>query len=480
MYSIHVMGKKIDKTEFISEVFKSMMMYIKTTETTSVVNPISPLELKSQLHSITHFEGKSEEELLSAIHFYLNYAVNTGHSQFFNQLFSGRTVPAMLGDWITTLTNTSMYTYEMAPVASILEDLIFEKLNTFVGYSDVDGTFTTGGSNANLLALLSARQHKDDSYKTKGLFNSKPLTAFISQDAHYSFLKGANIMGLGVDQVITIPTNERHEMDAEALVAAIELSLKNDQCPFFIGVTAGTTVWGSFDSIEEISPIAKKYNLWLHVDGSLGGPALLSSAQAYRLKGLEHTDSFSMDAHKLMGIPLICSLYMVNKRKRFLTDLADADDGGYLFHNKYSDDCYDLGPKSFQCGRRVDVLKLWLAWMYFGDKGYESRINHCVELADYAAHLIENHPQLALVAPQQFVNICFQYRPTRSDVDINAFNRKLRYELLNRGLSMVNHVVSDEITFIRLIIVNFDCTKQDIQHFFDNVLECASDLEKNN
>ena len=467
-------------SKFISELFKQINTYITTTKSAPVASYSSPTTLKKEIQDRTHFNGKSLIEILEDIQFYLDNTVNTGHSQFFNQLFSGRNIASLAGDWITSLTNTSMYTYEMAPVASLLENMLLEKLNTFIGYDAVDGTFTTGGSNANLLAMLSARHYKNESSKTTGLFGEKPLVAFVSKDAHYSFLKAANIMGLGTQHVISIPTNENHEMDIDILSAEIERSIKNGQQPFFIGLTAGTTVWGSFDSIEKIYPISKKHNLWLHVDGSLGGPALLSKAQRDRLNGIELSDSFSMDAHKFMGIPLICSLFMVNKRDAFLTSLSDVQDGGYLFHDKENEDCYYLGPKSFQSGRRVDVLKLWLSWLHFGDKGYESRINHCVELSAYAADIIETHPNLCLVAPQQFVNVCFQYIPRKSHLSINDFNKELRTQLLKRGLSMVNYVQTNEITFIRLILVNPDCTRHDIQTFFDNILNCALDLENNN
>jgi len=462
-------------TPVLLEIFKKLDSYIQSTDNSTVLNYTSPEEMKIKLLDVIDFNGKSIEELFPYIDFYLNHAVNTGHPQFFNQLFSGRNLPGIIGELLGAITNTSMYTYEMAPVSSLLEKVFLEKFNSYIGYTNPDGSFTTGGSNANLLAMLCARQEKFPEIKHQGLFGSKPLVAFVSSESHYSFLKAANAMGIGMDNIIKVETNDNYEMNPIALDEAIQEAKKSGKEPFFIGATAGTTVWGSYDPIRDISNVAKKHNLWFHVDGAFGGSALLSRTQRKRLDGLELSDSFTWDAHKMMGIPLICSIIMVNNRPSMLTHVADSDDGGYLFHG--GDESLNLGKKSFQCGRRVDILKLWLSWSHFGDKGYESRIDHCVNLSEVASDIVQNHPRLSLIAPQQFVSTCFQYVPTDSSIDINAFNQQLRIELFQKGLSMVNQAKSSGKTFIRLITVNPDISSHDIQQFFDNVISCATDLE---
>jgi glutamate/tyrosine decarboxylase-like PLP-dependent enzyme len=472
------MTKESSETKFLSTLFKKFDTYMSQSKEAPVVTYTSPEEMKLKLLNVTNFDGKSLDELFPYIDFYLKHAVNTGHPQFFNQLFSGRNIAGVAGEWLSTLTNTSMYTYEMAPISSLLENIFLEKLNSYIGYKNEDGLFTHGGSNANLLAMLCARHERYPDLKKSGLFGQKPLVAFVSEEAHYSFLKAANLIGIGIDNIKKVPSNDSHEMDTDALEVAIIQTIREGKEPFFIAATAGTTVWGSYDPIEKIHEIASRYKLWFHVDGAHGGTALLSERHKSKLTGLPLSDSFTWDAHKMMGIPLVCTVFMVNNRPNMLREVSDNDDGGYLFHdNNKNGPSYDLGPKSFQCGRRVDVLKLWLTWSHYGDKGYETRINHCINLAEHAAEIIKTHPQLELVSSQQFVNVCFQYIPTDKTLDSNDFNEKLRYDLYHKGLSMVNQAKSNGKTFIRLITVNPDISTHDIQQFFDNVLKCGAELE---
>ena len=172
-------------------------------------------------------------------------------------------------------------------------------------------------------------------------------------------------------------------MNLKKLVSSIKSSIKNGERPFFIGATAGTTVRGVFDPIEEIALICKQYNLWFHIDGSWGGSALLSEKHRSLIKGSECSDSFTWCAHKMMGIPLMCTS-IVLKDRTLLKQINSVPGTDYLFHG--DDDELDLGLYSLQCGRRVDSLKLWLAWKYIGDEGYENRIDHLFSLAKLTNH----------------------------------------------------------------------------------------------
>ncbi|MEQ9368298.1 MAG: pyridoxal-dependent decarboxylase [Coleofasciculus chthonoplastes F3-SA18-01] len=157
-----------------------------------------------------------------------------------------------------------------------------------------------------------------------------------------------------------------------------------------MAATSGTTVLGAFDPIDKIAGITAKYNLWLHVDAAYGGSFILSDRGKSWFGGCELADSFAWDAHKLMGIPLPCSVILTKNQGVLYEGCTTCDvskASSYIFHD-YDEAAYDLGKKSLQCTRKVDVVKLWLAWKYYGDRGYSQRMDRLLELAEYTEERI--------------------------------------------------------------------------------------------
>ncbi len=420
-------------------------------------------------------EGVSEEDFIRDIETYLHYSVDTANRQFVNQLYGGFNFPAFIGEMITALTNTSMYTYEVAPAATLIEIALIRKLNGLVGFIDGDGTFLTGGSNANLIAMFSARNKACPEIKTKGACGCTKLAAFVSEQCHYSFDTAANLLGIGSDQVHKIPADENGRMQVAALDAAIRQSVADGETPFFIGATAGTTLLGAYDPVEEIAAVAEKHKIWVHVDGAFGGPVLLSQKHRHLLKGLERADSFTMDPHKLMNIPLMCSVLLVKEKGRLIRNLTDLDTK-YLYHDNDTE-CLDLGKSSIQCGRRVDSLKLWLAWRYFGDEGYAQRMEKQMTLAQYAKTRVEAIPELELLAEPQSVAVCFRYQ-NRKGADIHDFNLELRERLRRSGRSLINYGYWKGDLALRYVAANPDSETGDIDLLFDYIVDIAKQLEE--
>lgn len=435
-----------------------------------------PAELQQKFDFELRAQGGDFDDLLGYIQQYLQYSVKTGSKQYLNQLFGGHNLPALIGEFITSLTNTSMYTYEVSPVATLMELEIIRKMNTYTGFSEGDGAFLTGGSNTNLVAMISARNRKFPETKNLGVSHLPPLTAFVSDRSHFSFTKAANAMGIGSRYVIKVKTDDLGRMIPDELNKEIEASLQRGELPFFIGATCGTTEMGAFDPLEELVPIAKKHSLWLHADGSWGGSAIMSPKYRHLFAGLENCDSFSWNPHKLMNIPLICSVLLV-REKGALHEYFSTFDTDYIYHDDESSS-FDLGPKSLQCGRRVDSLKLWLAWKYYGDEGYVQRIEHLFDMAQYATQLIESHPKLELMCPTQSLNVNFRFVPDQA-CDLDDFNRCVRKNLVESGKSMVNYCHLPKGLSIRLILLNPDLQTEDIDRFFDHYTLEAKAIEYN-
>jgi glutamate/tyrosine decarboxylase-like PLP-dependent enzyme len=200
---------------------------------------------------------------------------------------------------------------------------------------------------------------------------------------------------------------------------------------------------------------------------------ILSPRHRHLLEGLDKADSFAWNAHKLMGLPLMCSILLV-REKGHLWKTNSVSGTDYIFHNE-AYGAHDLGPISLQCGRKVDALKLWLSWKYYGDLEYAERVDRFFELAAFAEDIVNQAPSLELMAPRSSVNVCFRYVPNTSE-DINEFNLRLREELARKGKALVNFARLGEDVAIRLVIANHELTREDVAAFFDTLIQTAETL----
>jgi len=466
-----------ESERMLERAFKLIDKYLEEDRLpeTPVVEYLPPEELKWKLDLELGEDGASVEELLAFLETYLHYGVRIGHVQFVNLLFGGFDEAAFLGDVFATLSNNQMHTYEVAPVATLIELALIAKMNSCIGFDGGEGIFCSGGSNGNLLGMLCARNRAFPDVKAGGFAGGEMPALFISDQAHYSFAKAANQLGIGTDNVVRIKADELGRMKPDELELEIERSLAAGRKPFFVGATAATTTLGAFDPLHEIADVVDKHGLWLHVDASWGGPVVLSEKHRHLLAGSERAHSLTWDAHKMMGTPLICTAFLTrDKGVLFRAVSAASADTEYLFHEN-DESAYNLGRISLQCGRRVDALKLWLMWKQQGDAGMAARVDRFFGLAGYATAIVEEHPKLELLARPQSIAVCFRYVPEGA-VDIDDFNLRLRERLRRSGKSMINYSTLRGKLALRLSICNGAISEADLDTLFDNITRTAGEL----
>lgn len=200
------------------------------------------------------------------------------------------------------LTDFRRATYEVSPVFTLLERRLMKYLASFCSWpsESVDGIFVPGGSMSNMFGLTVARHAKFPNVKKEGVASiAGKAVIFVSEDAHYSFVKGCVWTGHGSDAVIKVATDASGCMLVDDLRDKITQSLTDGKVPFMIAATAGTTVLSAFDNIKALSQVAKQFNVWLHVDAALGGTVLFSKNHRSLMHGVEEADSISWNLHKL-------------------------------------------------------------------------------------------------------------------------------------------------------------------------------------
>lgn len=428
-------------------------LLLKSEKEEPVAMPISPKELHESL-DLTLTDAPAEESFFEENLKQLVLSTpRTATRLFFNQLFGGRNSKATLGDLLAVMLNNSMYTYKVAGPQVGIEKEILHKICDLIGYAkDSDGTFAPGGSMSNFMAMLMARDSYNDTIKNEGV--TQKLTLYTSIESHYSIPKNAAFIGVGREHVRYIEANENGQMHPEKLEAKIIEDLANGFHPFFVNATAGTTVLGAFDNIPALSRICKKYKLWLHVDGAYCGGVIFSKKYKHLVAGLERTDSFSFNAHKMLGTPLTCSI-LVTQHKKHLYD-SFSNDAAYLYQTDGDD--YNLGKTSIQCGRKNDALKLWTLWKAVGTKGLEKIVDRQFYLADVARNYIKTNTNYTSYSLENSISVCFNYK--------NIPAQELCTELYEHGILMVGFGTFNANEFIRLVTINSGNTKEEILDFF--------------
>lgn len=366
-------------------------------------------------------QARGSVGIISCLEAILNDSVNTFAPGFLDKLYAAPCPPGIAAELILSVLNTNVHVYNVAPALSWIEKNTTEALAKRFGFSDKDsgGISVQGGSSANLTSLVVARNTLHPHTKVHGnSYGASKLLIFTSVHGHYSIAQAAQICGLGTDGVIPVPVDP----DSGAMVATELENLVTEaeaagQTPFFVNATAGTTVLGSFDPLEEIATIAKKHGMWLHVDAAWGGGFIFSKSLQDRLQGSHLADSIAFNPHKMLGIPLTCSFLLARNLSNF--HRSNTISAPYLFHDnddgeeKQWGSPQDLAELTLQCGRRGDSLKLFLSWQYYGSDGFGLQVDHAYSVACYLANLVESNPHTTLVSAKRppCLQVCFYFTP---------------------------------------------------------------------
>ncbi|XP_017879882.1 cysteine sulfinic acid decarboxylase-like [Ceratina calcarata] len=468
--------------EFLEKLVAVLFDY--AFESLSRDNPVSRWREPSYLEGIIDFklqeQPRSQDRLLEVAAKILKYSVKTGHPYFMNQLFSGLDPYGLAGQWLTDSLNSSVYTYEVAPVLTLMEKTVIRKLlnmfykeenGTIIG----DGLFCPGGSFGNGIAINLARfwfRKKSENMKN---IPSSNLVLFTSEDAHYSVSKWANVCDV---EIVLIKTDAYGRMNVNDLRVKILSEEEKGNYSFAVSATAGTTVLGAFDPLIEISNICQEFGMWLHVDAAWGGGLIFSKRHSALLRGIQRADSILFNPHKLLAVPQQCSL-LLTKHESILKD-AHSKQAPYLFQkDKFYPADLDVGDKYLQCGRRPDVLKFWFMWQAKGTSGFEKHVDHLMKLSALFKEEIERRDGFELVTDSCYINVCFWFIPpslrNRSlfcdyKKRLNEVAPKLKEKMTKRGSLMINYQpLHENPNFFRFVVQNSGLDERDIFYVFDEL-----------
>ena len=424
-------------------------------ETGPILPMVTPQEIRNHLARYDFAVPVPLEEVCADIAQMLRtWHVQVTHPRYFGLFNPSVTVASVIADTLVAAYNPQLATWRTSPAANEIERHALSWLRCKFGLPpNASASFTTGGAEANLSAVIAALTRAFPEYGEHGLrrLNAQP-TIYLSGEAHHSFNKIAHLTGLGRKAIRYVATGDDLRMDLQHLSRQVAEDRKNGFAPFMVVGTAGTTGAGAIDPLPELSLFCQSENLWFHVDAAWGGAAIISPALREHLIGIDAADSITCDAHKWFSVPMGAGMFFC----RHPETVAAA------FHAETSympprtpGPVADPYTTSVQWSRRFIGLKLFLALARQGESGYVEMINHQTRMGDYLRRSLQA-TGWRIVNSTPLPLVCF----TRDELDIDRFLASLH----DRQIAWMSQVrLAGGPPVLRACVTSFRTTQADVE-----------------
>lgn len=386
---------------------------------------------------------------------------------YFAYIPGGGLFPAALADLIADATNRFTGIWHAAPALVQLEANALEWLRTWMGFpSSAAGVFTTGGSTANLHAIVCARERWLGPDLRDGVL-------YASDQVHHSVVKSARIAGILPDRVRTVPVDGAFRMRVDALEAAIVQDRRAGLRPFVVVSSAGTTNTGAVDPLDAVGDVCAAEGLWHHVDGAYG--ACFHAVPELRplLAGLPRADSLTLDPHKGLFLPYGTGALLV----RDGADLRAANraTAGYLPDEQL--EFYDPSQHGPDLSRDFPGLRVWLCLQLVGLRRYEAALAEKRALALQAADRVAALPGVVVDAPPQLSLLAFHLeRPGWSQAQEDDATRRLVDAVTRRGRAMLTGCVAGGRFLARICVLSFRTRERHVDAAVEDVAAAAREI----
>jgi glutamate/tyrosine decarboxylase-like PLP-dependent enzyme len=351
-----------------------------------------------------------------------------------------------LGDYWADITNRYAGIFFAGPGAVRMENMLISWTASLAGYPETAaGNLTSGGSIANLSAIVTARDAKKITSE-----KVKKAVIYLSAEVHHCVFKAIRIAGLAECQVRSLPLDECYRIKPDVLEATIEEDKKNGLIPFLVVASAGTTDTGSVDPLEKIGEIAKNHNLWYHIDAAYGGYFLLTEQGKKKFKGIELSDSFAIDPHKGLFLPYGLGMIIVKDKEALMAS--------HYYRADYMQDTLaaveEINPAdvSPELTKHFRGLRMWLPLKLHGLKPFRACLEEKLLLTQYFYREVK---KLGFeVGPEPELSVA-TYRYVSKKHEPNAFNKRLMEEIVKDGRVFISSTMLENRFMLRLAVLSF-------------------------
>jgi glutamate/tyrosine decarboxylase-like PLP-dependent enzyme len=389
------------------------------------------------------------------------HQVHVAHPRYFGLFNPAPSTMGIAADALVAAFNPQLAAWSHSPLAVEIEQHLIGAFGVRFGYDgeSVDGTFTSGGAEANHTALLTSLIYHFPAMDRAGVraLPGQPVF-YASSESHHSLLKAARLCGLGTDALHEIPVNDRLQMDENVLRAAITRDRAAGLLPFMVVATAGTTTAGIIDPLGSLAEVAGRERLWFHVDAAWGGAAVLVPELRPLLEGIERADSITFDAHKFLSVPMSAS--MVLTRHRDILERTFRTQTGYMPREATGMEVIDPYAHSMQWSRRFIGLKLFLTLAVAGWDGYAETLRRQVALGDRLRRELRGS-DWEVVNETPLPVVCFRYG-RRGRAESGADVTEILRAVLASGRAWISTAQVRSQTVLRACITNYRTGPEDV------------------
>lgn len=335
-----------------------------------VAPTVSPVEIRERLSRYDFGGPIPLDQLMGEVAGLMReWSLHCNHPRYFGLFNPTVRRAGVVADALVALYNPQLAAWPHAPIANEIERHVLSWFMLELGLNPTSGfaNFTSGGQEANQTAVTAALTNAFPVLAEHGVraIEGQPVL-YVSAESHHSFLKIAHQSGIGREAVRHIRVNGRLQLDVEELVHEIEADRARGRLPFLIVGTAGTTAAGAIDPLPELAAVARREDLWFHVDAAWGGAAVLSPALRHHLVGIELADSITCDAHKWLSVPLAAGMFFTRHREPILRAFR-VEASSYV--PPAVPDTFDPYVTTVQWSRRFIGLKLFMTLAELGGQG---------------------------------------------------------------------------------------------------------------
>jgi glutamate/tyrosine decarboxylase-like PLP-dependent enzyme len=401
----------------------------------------------------------------------IDYGFHVPSANYFGLMNPTPTYAGFLAEaWVAAL-NPQLATLARSQLASKIELETVRWMAERIGWPEsFGGTFTSGGNEANFSGLALALAAKFPTAIEEGVatIQGQPV-AYASAESHHSLDKSAGLLGIGRRALRRIPLNENLQLDPAQLERAIAEDRKAGCNPFCVVATAGTTSSGIVDDLRALAEVCGRHGLWLHVDGAFGAAAVFSNKHRDLVRGIELSDSVTVDPHKWLAVPFAAGMILTRHPKSLEQAFSVASP-----YMPKADEAQlpDNSRISTQWTRRMNSLKLWLTLRIHGRQAYEEHIDRQLELAKGFAEWIEESTAFELAAPRMLTIVNFRVRG-RSSKNLSELHAHIVNSVTRDGKRWISDTIVNGNSVLRMMVISYLTDERHI-HELQHALESAA------
>ena len=405
------------------------------------------------------------------------YRMGNVHPRFWMWYMGASNITGALADFLAALDGSNLGAGDTA--ASLVDRQTTDWIRAMMGFPETaSGTLVNGGSMANIIGLMAARNHMAgvDLRQMGVAAMPQPLRFYTSDQVHACHDKAMNLLGLGRQSLTRVPSDSAFRLDMDKLREAIRQDRANGLRPACVIATAGITNTGSIDPLPEIADLCASEGLWFHVDGCIGALLAIAPQNRQLVSGIERADSLALDLHKGLHAPFDIGCALIRDRRKHRQTFAE--NAEYLQKTARGIAAAELlSDYNLDTSRSFRALKVWTMLKEHGVEKFGRLIDQNIAQARYLDSLCAAEPKVERMAPTVVDIVCFRFNPGGLAEDaLRTLNIEIMVQMQETGIAAVSDTTIHGRHSLRVAICNHRTLTADLDQLLAEILRIGASL----